>query len=287
MDTMRLGEGKFWLSVVLIGVSLRGAAAHTLQSAEIAAGEVSKTAVRAATGTVTVVNIPWSFPSNRIDWLFNPTAKKGPFNPEWTWQLNRMSFWEDMGRAYRATKDERYARAFAVQLRDWLDQTGGVPPESGYNGAGSPWRTIEEGLRLMNAWPAAEDAFGGSPAFTPELKRRFVAAMHAQAKHLMAHRTCRNWLLMEMTGTYTFATRQSRPRRPAMRPEAAAPPRSSATDSPCRCSRFPAARLRSGRASREAGRRTPARTSRPSSRDTPRTCPSRSTFGSAATSTPD
>ena len=204
---MRLSEGKFWLSVVLIGVSLRGAAAHTLQSAEIAAGEVSKTAVRAATGTVTVVNIPWSFPSNRIDWLFNPTAKKGPFNPEWTWQLNRMFFWEDLAKAYRATKDEKYARAFVVQLRDWLDQTGGVPAEKGYNGVGSPWRTIEEGLRLMYAWPTAEDGFRDSPAFTPELKRRFVAAMYAQAKHLMAHRTCRNWLLMEMTGAYTFATR--------------------------------------------------------------------------------
>ena len=162
---------------------------------------------QAATGTVTVVNVPWCFPSNRIDWLFNPTAKMGPFNPEWTWQLNRMYFWNDLANAYRETKDERYAQAFAVQFRDWLDQTGGVPPECSDNGAGSPWRTIEEGLRLMSAWPAAEDAFDRSPAFSSELKKRFVASMRAQAKHLMAHRTCRNWLLMEMTGVYAFATR--------------------------------------------------------------------------------
>lgn len=135
------------------------------------------------------------------------TEKTPPFNPEWTWQLNRMSFWEDLAKAYLATRNEKYAQAFADQLRDWLDQTGGVPPESGYNVMGSPWRTIEEGLRLMDAWPIAEDGFKDSPAFTPELKRRFVAAMHAQAKHLMAHRTHQNWLLMEMTGVYTFAAR--------------------------------------------------------------------------------
>ena len=182
-------------------------AALVLPIAGIAAGEVSETAAQAVTGTVTVVSVPWSFPSNRIDWLFNPTEKTPPFNPEWTWQLNRMYFWKDMSAAYRATKDERYAQAFAVQLRDWLDQTGGVPPESGYNGKGSPWRTIEEGLRLLDAWPVAEDGFKDSPAFAPELKKRFVAAMRAQAKHLMAHRTSRNWLLMEMTGVYAFAAR--------------------------------------------------------------------------------
>ena len=162
---------------------------------------------QAATGTVTVVGVPWNFPSNRIDWLFNPTKEKGPFNPEWTWQLNRMDFWEDLAKAYRETKDEKYAQAFATQLRDWLDQTGGVPPERGHTVEGSPWRTIEEGLRLMCAWPTAEDGFKDSPAFAPELKTRFVAAMQAQAKHLMAHRTSRNWLLMEMTGVYTFAAR--------------------------------------------------------------------------------
>ena len=102
----------------------------------------------AATGTVTVIGIPWSFPDNRIDWRFNPTRKKGPFNPEWTWQLNRMYFWSDLARAYQTTHDEKYARAFARQAEDWLDQTGGAPDGRSY--IESPWRTIEVGQRLMN-----------------------------------------------------------------------------------------------------------------------------------------
>lgn len=161
---------------------------------------------RAATGDVTVVNVPWQFKDGRIDWLFNPT--KGPtFNPEWTWQLNRMYFWQSFARAYEATKDEKYVRAFVRQLGDWLDQTGGVPPEEGYNDCGSAWRTIEEGLRLMGSWHEAWLAFRSSPLFTPDLQKRFQAAALAQARHLLRHRTPEgNWLLMEMNGVYAFAT---------------------------------------------------------------------------------
>lgn len=163
---------------------------------------------RVAEGYVCEVGIPWNFPSNRIDWLFNPTTAKPPFNPEWTWQLNRTGGWQTLADAYTATKNEKYARAFAVQLRDWLDQTGGVPPEKGYNNVGSPWRTIEEGLRLMGPWPVAYKVFEHSPSMPADLRGRFMACMQAQAKHLMAHRTAKgNWLLMEMNGVYTFASR--------------------------------------------------------------------------------
>ena len=41
-----------------------------------------------------------------MDWLFDASAKKGPYNPEWTWQLNRMSFWTALARAYARTGDE-------------------------------------------------------------------------------------------------------------------------------------------------------------------------------------
>lgn len=75
---------------------------------------------RCARGELKVVGVEWTFPSNRVDWLFDASAKKGPYNPEWTWQLNRMSFWIDLARAYRRTGDEKYARAFAQQLSDWL-----------------------------------------------------------------------------------------------------------------------------------------------------------------------
>lgn len=87
---------------------------------------------RIVRGEIEVVGVTWAFPSNRVDWLFDASAKKGPYNPEWTWQLNRMSFWTALARAYVRTGDEKYARAFAQQFSDWLKQTGGIPPERGY-----------------------------------------------------------------------------------------------------------------------------------------------------------
>lgn len=160
---------------------------------------------RFARGELEVVGVGWTFPSNRVDWLFDASAKKGPYNPEWTWQLNRMSFWTDLARAYRHTGDEKYARAFAQQLSDWLMLTGGRPPARNYNVRGSPWRTIEQGIRLMGSWSVAFEAFRKSPTFTDGLLIAFVESAHAQARHLLAHRTHGNWLLMEMTGAYFFA----------------------------------------------------------------------------------
>ena len=164
-----------------------------------------KAADRIAAGEVTVVNIPWAFPSNRIDWLFNPTKEMGPFNPEWTWQLNRMEGWTTLARAYDETGDEKYARAFAGQFADWIGQTGGVPSESGYNEVDSPWRTIEEGLRLSRSWHAAFEVFRKSPSFPDDLLLAFVQSSEAQARHLLSHSTGYNWLLMEMSGVYVFA----------------------------------------------------------------------------------
>ena len=160
---------------------------------------------RAVRGEVAVVGVAHAFPDGRIDWLFNATEGRVAFNPEWTWQLNRMYFWSALAEAYSATGDEKYARAFVRQFSDWFAQTGGVPPEEDFNRVGSPWRTIEEGLRLSGSWCAAWHAFAKSPSFSGRVRDDFVKSAHAQARHLIAHSTNFNWLLIEMTGAYVFA----------------------------------------------------------------------------------
>ncbi len=172
-------------------------------SAETGRGYNADRAERAVRGEMMEVNIPWTFPEGRIRYLFDPTAIRGPVNHEWLWQLNRHSFWNDMANAYAATGDEKYARAFNIQLRDWIAQTD-CPPN--WNAPGSAWRTIEAGLRLMGSWPVAFDRFRHSPEFTDENLCLMLASMHRQAVHLLEHPTGGNWLLMEMNGVYTFAT---------------------------------------------------------------------------------
>ena len=199
MGTMRM-RVRLGLAVLLLASALMGAGGGEA----LCAGKTAE-ADAAAGGEVSVVGIPHAFPDGRIDWLFNPTAKKGAFNPEWTWQLNRMYFWNALADAYSATGDEKYARAFVRQFSDWFAQTGGVPPERDFNRVGSPWRTIEEGHRLANSWDAAWHAFSKSPSFCGRVREDFVKSAHAQARHLLAHSTNHNWLLIEMSGAYVFA----------------------------------------------------------------------------------
>ena len=175
------------------------------------------TAERAVRGEVTVINIPWRFPDGRIDYAFNPTSERGPFNPEWTWQLNRHAFWHPLARVYRATGDATYVAAFTRQLLDWIDQTD-PPPDC--QCVGSAWRTIEAGIRLHGSWPIAFDAFRSAPEFTDEAICLMLASMLRQARHLVAHmpqfynaegmgsngRKLSNWQMIEICGLHTFAS---------------------------------------------------------------------------------
>lgn len=55
-----------------------------------------------------------------VDWLDNPTYAPGrEFDKEWSMGFLRMPWWEDLGRAYWATGDEKYAQEFVRQLRDF------------------------------------------------------------------------------------------------------------------------------------------------------------------------
>ena len=154
----------------------------------------------ACRGIMREVNVDWTFESE-IDYLFDPTAIHGPRNHEWLWQFNRHSYWPHMARAYRATGEARYAEAFRAQLLRWIAQTD--IPQS-WNGPGSAWRTIECGLRLLGSWPVAYDGFRDTLNDVTLLL--MIASMHRQAKHLVAHPTGGNWLMMESNGVYTFSS---------------------------------------------------------------------------------
>lgn len=184
-------------------------AAHYRRKAEVAADQLSSRgsfdvalAERTVAGKMREVNIDWQFPNGDIDFLFDPTAIHGPRNHEWLWQLNRHGFWSNMARTYRATGDEKYARAFEKQFLAWVAQTD--IPEN-WNGPGSAWRTIECGIRLLGSWPVAFDGFRVSESVSDVTLLLMIASMHRQAVHLVQHPTSNNWLMMEFNGVYTFS----------------------------------------------------------------------------------
>ena len=159
----------------------------------------------AVIGRVTGGLVPvWAaFPNGKIDWLYNETFHRPglPHNNEWQWQLCRMAFWDDMGKAYQATGDERYARAWVGQLRSFVSQC--PPPttnESIFDVTG--WRTIEAGIRMSGAWPNAYERFLLSPSVSDEDLLLYIYGSLQHARFLEKFNSAGNWLTMEMCGLY-------------------------------------------------------------------------------------
>lgn len=145
-----------------------------------------------------VCSVPYDFKGGDIDWTVNPT---NPVNNEWVWQFSRHSFWNDLGRAYWDTGDEKYAKEFVYELLDWIGDCP-VPVGRVNNGAGSRWRTIECGIRMSGSWPNAFFRFLSSPSFTDEAVVTMVKSMVEHARYLKQYPTSFNWLTMESNGLF-------------------------------------------------------------------------------------
>ena len=97
-----------------------------------------------------------------VDWT--------PHINEWNHMLNRFGYFIDMGRAYWATGDEKYAEAFAVLVQQWIE---GNPVSAEVVGTwhqhGTSWRTLEAAIRSWN-WIESMQYFMHSDAFDAETK---------------------------------------------------------------------------------------------------------------------
>lgn len=132
---------------------------------------------------------PPYFCGDDINWNTRPV----PDN-EWVWQLNRMSFWDALGRAYWHTGDEQYAREWAAQLVDWTVKN---PRDNDHAYA---WRSIEAGIRGYR-WTGLFRRFVDSPSFTPAVLTAFLNSCYDHASFLMTvYRSRSNWALMEAEG---------------------------------------------------------------------------------------
>ncbi len=156
----------------------------------------------AVNAKVQVVTIWHTFPEGNVDWFYSATGGNTglPANNEWQWQLNRMAWWGDLGYAYQATGDERYAKAWVSQLKDW--STDCAPPATAKNTVNSAWRTIECGIRMGGVWPASYQRFLLSPSFTDDDVATYLKTSIAHARYLSAYPSTGNWLTMEMSGLY-------------------------------------------------------------------------------------
>jgi hypothetical protein len=139
-----------------------------------------------------------------IDWESNNRKPTEPeFTPEWTYSLNRFFQWQTLGEAYWATGDEKYAREWIAQMRDWVEDN--PYPRFTTGNRSLTWRTIEAGIRTSTSWPDSLMYFLGSPSLQPDDLVLFLKSWIEHAHHLMRITVDYpehggNWVTMECNG---------------------------------------------------------------------------------------
>ncbi|NQX38316.1 heparan-sulfate lyase [Pedobacter steynii] len=99
--------------------------------------------------------------------------------------LHRTAFWEPLGLVYRSTGDERYAKEWVFELRDWVkkNKRGAYPDDKDY-----AWKAFVVSFRL-NHWSGYFNLFLNSPNFTPAFLMEFLQSYNEQSDYVMANYT--------------------------------------------------------------------------------------------------
>lgn len=128
-----------------------------------------------------------------IDWEYWPIKDN-----ELRWQLHRQKWFIPMGKVYRITKDEKYAKEWVFQYMDWIDKNpyalfsqseyekikSNIPFEKAKENARFAWRPLEVSHRLESQIEQFI-YFIDSPNFTPEFLTEFLLNYHFHATHIL------------------------------------------------------------------------------------------------------
>lgn len=123
---------------------------------------------------------------------------------DWTSVLNRFPYFRDLGQAYWASGDKKYAQDFVFLLEDWIAKNP-VPQDVNTFGVfGNPWRSLEDGLRIQS-WLDGMQFFMNAPEFNAEAKYRMTKSLVEHARYLRAVTIRKgfragNWQIIESTG---------------------------------------------------------------------------------------
>ncbi|MFV0588686.1 heparin-sulfate lyase HepC [Bacteroides reticulotermitis] len=140
-----------------------------------------------------------------INWEYWPVQDN-----ELRWQLHRHKWFTPMGKAYRLSGDEKYAKEWAYQYIDWIEKnplTEVEPEEYKLVSAGEvkgdaenvrfAWRPLEVSNRLQDQ-TLQFLLFVNSPSFTPAFLTEFLVNYHRHALHILNNYSAQgNHLLFE------------------------------------------------------------------------------------------
>ncbi len=129
-----------------------------------------------------------------INWQYWPVQDN-----ELRWQLHRHKWFTPMGKAYRVSGDEKYAKEWAAQYMDWITKNPLTPmskEEYELVSAGEvkgnaenvrfAWRPLEVSNRLQDQTNQFS-LFLPSASFTPEFLTEFLTNYHKHAVHILGN----------------------------------------------------------------------------------------------------
>ena len=113
------------------------------------------------------------------------------------WELNRHQYFITLGKAYWYTGDEKYAKEFVSQMRDWI--------KNNPYGKSVNWVHAQEIALRVVSWIWAYYFFCNSPNFTVEDQIEFLKSLYLQTEFLRKHLSdttfsTHNHIISETTG---------------------------------------------------------------------------------------
>lgn len=99
--------------------------------------------------------------------------------------LHRTAFWEPLGIVYNSTGDEKYAKEWIFEVRDWIkkNKQGTYPDEKDY-----AWKAFVVSFRL-NHWSSYFNMFLNSPNFSSSFLMEFLNSYNEQADYVRTNYT--------------------------------------------------------------------------------------------------
>ena len=140
-----------------------------------------------------------------INWRYWPQKDN-----EVRWQLHRHQWFVPMGKAWRVTGDEKYAREWTLQYMDWIrknpcvdvtaeqfEMNTAMPKDEAVENARFAWRPLEVSHRLQDQ-VLQFTLFINAKSFTPAFLTQFLVNYHRHAQYILHHYSAKgNHLLFE------------------------------------------------------------------------------------------
>ncbi len=145
---------------------------------------------------------PSFFYGEDINWAYWPVVDN-----ELRWQLHRHKWWVPMGKAYRVTKDEKYAQEWVFQYLDWMRKNPLLTKGAIFQSKDEEkqqlqnmryaWRPLEVSHRIQDQ-TGQFLLFKDSESFTGAFISQFLVNYHRHCQHILKNYSDKgNHLLFE------------------------------------------------------------------------------------------